>query len=168
MNGQTAPVTMDLFFPITGYLDDGEEPVYEVSDNFVFRYRCEISDIIQEHQERGDGNIASYYRGNAGVKAKLLHAEWGVEEYPGDILLGKVQIELREELTEKEKADLIDWVRGQNSDGAFECLDELPIETGYGGLAISLWNDSDDYFVCDREELDEYMSQHNSIQMGGM
>ena len=68
----------------------------------------------------------------------------------------------------KEKADLIDWVRGQNSDGAFECLDELPIETGYGGLAISLWNDSDDYFVCDREELDEYMSQHNSIQMGGM
>lgn len=43
MNGQTAPITMDLFFPITGYLDDGEEPVYEVSDNFVFRYRCEIT-----------------------------------------------------------------------------------------------------------------------------
>ena len=68
----------------------------------------------------------------------------------------------------EEKADLIDWVRGQNSDGAFECLDELPIETGYGGLAISLWNDSDDYFVCERAELDEYMSQHNSMKMGGM
>lgn len=82
MNGQTAPITMDLLFPITGYLDDGEEPVYEVSDNFVFRYRCEISDIIQEHQERGDGNIASYYRGNAGVKAKLLHAEWAWKNTP--------------------------------------------------------------------------------------
>ena len=168
MNNQTAPVTMDLLFPITGYLDDGEEPAYEVSDDFVFRYRYEISDIIREHQKRGGEDIASYYRGNAGVKAKLLHTDWGVEEYPGDILLGKVQIGLREELTEKEKADLIDWVRGQNSDGAFECLDELPIETGYGGLAISLWSDSDDYFVCERAELDEYMSQHNSMKMGGM
>ena len=105
---------------------------------------------------------------NAGIKTKLLHTDWGVEEHLGDIPLGKVKIGLREELTEKEKADLMDWVRGQNSDGAFECLDELPIETGYGGLVISLWSDSDDYFVCERAELDEYMSQHNSMKMGGM
>ena len=52
---------MDLIFPITGYLDDGEEPAYEVSDDFVFRYRYEISNIIRDHQERGDGDIASYY-----------------------------------------------------------------------------------------------------------
>ena len=114
--------------------------------------------------------MVAFNRTGDGIPAQVVLADGSVTAFVeiGTDTLAGFGFELREELTEKEKADLIDWVRGQNSDGAFECLDELPIETGYGGLAISLWNDSDGYFVCDREELDEYMSQHNSIQMGGM
>lgn len=46
MNNTTAPVTMDLIFPITGYLDDGEESSCEVNDSFLFDYRYEINGII--------------------------------------------------------------------------------------------------------------------------
>ena len=72
------------------------------------------------------------------------------------------------ELTEEETTILKDWIRGQNSDGAFECLEDYPIETEDGSLAISLWHGGSDYFIADRDELDEYIEQQNEMTMGVM
>lgn len=162
------PVKLTLYFPITGYLDDGEEPAYEVKDQFLLGYHDEIAEIINEQQNRDEADLATYYWSNDGLKAKLVSAVWTAEDFDNSILLGRVDIHLREKLTEKEKADLIDWVRGQNSDGAFECLEDHHIDTGYGSLAISLWHDGDSYFVCEQAELDEYITQHNDWKMGVM
>lgn len=162
------PVKLALYFPITGYLDDGEEPAYEVKDQFLLGYHDEIAEIINEQQSRDEADLATYYWGNDRLKAKLVSASWTVENFDDSLLLGRVDIRLREELTEKEKANLIDWVRGQNSDGAFECLEDHHIDTGYGNLAISLWHDGNSYFVCEQAELDEYITQHNDWKMGVM
>lgn len=162
------PVKLALYFPITGYLDDGEEPAYEVGDKYLWGYSDEIADVISKQQNRDDVNIVSYYWGNNSLKAKLVSATWTIEEINDSLIMGRVDICLREELTDKEKADLIDWVRGQNSDGAFECLEDHLIDTGYGNLAISLWHDGDSYFVCEQAELDEYIAQHNDWKMGVM
>ena len=71
-------------------------------------------------------------------------------------------------ITAEEKESLRDWVWGQNSDGVFECLEDDPIEIGDSQLSISLWNESDDYFVLDRTELDEYLQQKCEMNLGGM
>lgn len=162
------PVKLVLYFPITGYLDDGEEPAYEVSDEFLYRYRHEIADAIHDHQNRDMDNLAAYYRGDDGVKAKLVSAVWTRELFKDEFMFGRVSIRLREELAEEETEKLKAWVLGQNSDGAFESLEDHPIETGYGDLSISLWHDGDDYFVYDRAELEEYMAQQSGLKMGGM
>ena len=162
------PVKLALYFPIIGYLDDGEDPAYEVSKEFLYRYRYDISDLLRDYQSRDIENMAAHYHDDDGVKAKLVSAFWTRELFKGDLMFGRVSIRIREELTEDELKKLKDWVWGQNSDGAFESLEDHPIETGYGDLAISLWHDGDDYFVCDRAELDEYMAQQSSLKMGGM
>lgn len=162
------PVKLALFFPITGYLDDGEEPAYEVSKEFLYRYRYDISDLLRDYQSRDIENMAAHYHDDDGVKAKLVSAFWTRELFKGDLMLGRVSIRLREELTEDELKRLKDWVWGQNSDGAFESLEDHPIETGYGDLTISLWHDGDDYFVYDRAELEEYMAQQSGLKMGGV
>lgn len=162
------PVKLALYFPITGYLDDGEEPAYEVSREFLYRYRYEIADAIHDYQNREMDNPADYYRCDDSVKAKMASAVWTRELFKDEFMFGRVSIRLREELTEEETQILKDWVLGQNSDGAFESLEDHPIETGYGDLTISLWHDGDDYFVYDRQELDEYMAQQSGLKMGGM
>ena len=37
-----------------------------------------------------------------------------------------------------------------------------------GSLAISLWHGGSDYFIADRDELDEYIEQRNEMTMGVM
>ena len=79
-----------------------------------------------------------------------------------------MDLRLREGLTEDELTAVKDWITGQNSDGAFESLEEHPIDSEDGKLSISLWHGSNDYFVSTRDELDEYIAQQNELKIGGM
>lgn len=161
------PIKKEFFFPLTGNIDEGDSNPFTVGDSFLFDYRYDIAEVIAKHQARDIENIASFYSDNDGVREKLVSADWSTEVVDGT-LYGKVTVRLREELTEEETTILKDWIRGQNSDGAFECLEDYPIETEDGSLAISLWHGGNDYFVSDRDELDEYIEQQNEMTMGVM
>ena len=161
------PVKKEFFFPLTGNIDEGDGDFYTVGDSFLFDYRYDIAEAIAKHQARDIENIASFYNDEDGVREKLVSADWSTEVVDGT-LYGKVTVRLREELTEEETTVLKDWISGQNSDGAFECLEDYPIETEDGSLAISLWHGGSDYFIADRDELDEYIEQQNEMTMGVM
>lgn len=163
------PYKLVFLFPITGQIMEYEdEEPFEASDETIYEYRYEIADAVQAEQNRDWENLASFFQGDAALKAKLVAADWSVEELDEDTVLGKCTLHLREQITAEEKESLRDWVWGQNSGGAFECLEDNPIEIGGSQLSISLWNDSDDYFVLDRTELDEYLQQQSQMNMGGM
>lgn len=68
------PVKLALYFPITGYLDDGEEPAHEVSKEFLYHYRYDISDLIRDYQSLDIENLAAHYHDDDSVKAKLVSA----------------------------------------------------------------------------------------------
>ena len=161
------PVKKEFFFPLTGNIDEGDGDLYTVGDSFLYDYRYDIAEAIAKHLARDIENIASFYNDEDGVREKLVSAVWSTEVVDGT-LYGKVTVRLREELTEEETSVLKDWIRGQNSDGAFECLEDYPIETEDGSLAISLWHGGSDYFIADRDELDEYIEQQNEMTMGVM
>ena len=161
------PVKKEFFFPLTGNIDEGDGDLYTVGDPFLYDYRYDIAEAIEKHQARDIENIASFYNGDDDVREKLVSADWSTEVVDGT-LYGKVTVRLREELTEEENTTLKDWIRGQNSDGAFECLEDYPIETEDGSLAISLWHGGSDYFIADRDELDEYIEQLPDMKMGVM
>ena len=42
-------------------------------------------------------------------------------------------------------------------------LEQRPIETEDGDLYVSMWNDGDDYFMYDEDEMNDYLAQ----QQGG-
>lgn len=161
------PVKKAFFFPLTGNIDEGDGNPYTVGDSFLYDYRYDIAEAIEKHQARDIENIASFYSDEDGVREKLVSADWTTEVVDGT-LYGKVTVRLREELTEEETSVLKDWISGQNSDGAFECLEDYPIETEDGSLAISLWHGGSDYFIADRDELDEYIEQLPDMKMGVM
>ena len=161
------PVKMSLYFPLTGNIDEGDGNPFTVGDSFLYDYRYDINDLIEEYQDRDVEDILEYYDGDAGAKAKLVSAQWSTEIVDGT-LYGKVDLRLREELTEDELTSVKDWITGQNSDGAFESLEDHPIDSEDGKLSISLWHGGNDYFVSTRDELDEYIAQQNEPKIGGM
>ena len=146
---------------------NGDGNLFTVGDSFLYDYRYDINDLIEEYQDRDVENILDYFNENAGAKAKLVSAVWTTEDVDGT-LYGKVDLRLREELTEDELTAVKDWITGQNSDGAFENLEDHPIDSEDGKLSISLWHGGNDYFVSTRDELDEYIAQQNELKIGGM
>ena len=118
------PVKMSLYFPLTGNIDEGDGNPFTVGDSFLYDYRYDINDLIEEYQDRDVESILEYFDG--------------------------------------------DWITGQNSDGAFESLEDHPIDSEDGKLSISLWHGGNDYFVSTRDELDEYIAQQNEPKIGGM
>ena len=165
---QQGPYKLTLLFPISGeFYEYGQGP-FAASDEYIHDFWDEISSAVNELQYRDVEDIASFFNEDAVLKAKLVAATWSVEEQNDHQLMGLCTLHLRENITLEEKEILRDWVLGQNADGAFESLEDYPIETGEGTLRVSLWNDGDDYFVKDRMELDEYIAQQSGLKMGGI
>ena len=82
-------------------------------------------------------------------------------------LYGRVDVRLHEELTEEELDSLKEWITSQN-EAVCDLIEGQPIDSEDGLLAISLWHGGNDYFVSDRDELDEYIAQQNELRIGGM
>ena len=148
----------------SGHLGGFSDPLMDCK-SCKTRYRAD--NLIEEYQDRDMEDILEYFDGDESAKAKLVSAQWSTEIVDGT-LYGKVDLRLREELTESELTSVKDWITGQNSDGAFECLEDHPIDSEDGKLSISLWHGGNDYFVSTRDELDEYIAQQNEPKIGGM
>lgn len=168
MTYEAGEVTESFYFPLTAYLDEeGNGETYEADNSILRAYESSIRAQVSDEQTRDVKNMAEYYDGNEGVKDKLVSADWNVEVINGE-LYGCVYARLKAELTTEEKASLKEWITGQNSDGFGEGFEQHPLGIEEGDLYISFWNSGKDYFVYDKNEMDEYISQQNEQQMGGM
>lgn len=164
---EAGSVKKEFFFPLTAELDEGDGNMVEVDDRFVSGYTYAIRDLISEFiKEREVGNLAAYYEGNEGLKNKLCSADWTVEEIRG-VTYGKVNVRLKEELREEETTALKEWISVQNSDGAYDALEQHPIDSEDGMLCINLWRGGDDYFIKDRAELNEHIELQQEMKLGG-
>lgn len=158
--------TESFYFPLKGMLDEDEyEDYYEIDNMFLQEYKHDIREAVEREQSIGD--MAQYFNRSESVNEKLASAVWSVDEVGGK-LYGRVNVRLKEPLTEGETEILKEWISGQNSDGLGEGFEQRAIETEEGDLYVSFWNSGDGYFVYNQEEMDEYIHQQHEIQMGGM
>lgn len=158
--------TESFYFPLKGMLDENEyEDYYEIDNMFLQEYKHDIREAVEREQSIGD--MAQYFNRSESVNEKLASAVWSVDEVGGK-LYGRVNVRLKEPLTEGETEILKEWISGQNSDGLGEGFEQRAIETEEGDLYVSFWNSGDGYFVYNQEEMDEYIHQQHEIQMGGM
>lgn len=147
-----------LYFPLTGNMDVGDHNPFTVSDSFLRDYLYDISQLIE-------GNMAKQTACPC-LGDKFASAVWTIDVVKGN-LYGKVDVRLHEELTEKEEADLRQWIAEQN-EASCDTVEAQPIDSEDGLLSISLWHGGNDYFVWSRDELDEYIEQQNELRIGGM
>ena len=132
-------------------------------NRFLRCYEWDIEELIEKELSDMNEDMKDFFYDDDNAQKKMVTVMWGVEEKNG-VLYGKTEIKLREPLTPEEKEKVRDWVSGQNSDGFGEGLEQRPIETEDGDLYVSMWN-SDNYFIYDSDEFEEYLSQQ---QNGGM
>ena len=157
--------TETFYFPLVGMLEDEEyDDEYEVGNPFLMDYKWDIRELVEKEQDADLGDMKDYFYDDDNAQAKMVTARWDVAEKNGR-LFGKVDFKLREPFTAEEKEKVREWVRGQNSDGFGEGLEQRPIETEDGDLYVSMWNSGDDYFIYDENEMNNYLSQQQS---GGM
>ena len=158
--------TESFYFPLKGMLDEDEyEDYYEIDNMFLQEYKHDIREAVEREQSIGD--MAQYFNRSESVNEKLASAVWSVDEVGGK-LYGRVNVRLKEPLTEGETEILKEWISGQNSDGLGEGFEQRAIETEEGDLYVSFWNSGDGYFVYSQDEMDEYIRQQHEMRMGGM
>ena len=166
MIDRSAPVKSVFYCPLVGELVDDESESSYLDGRQLNYYGSSIQDALEADMADDKTDMAKYFDRNEEINNKLVTAKWGIEEYRGR-LFGKIECGLREELTDREKDILTEWITGQNSDGYGEHFEQQPISTDDGKLYVSFWNSSDDYTLMTHDELDEYINNKEQI-MGGM
>ena len=160
-----AETKISFFCPLVGNISDHDGDYYETDSYHINENAYAIEEAIEKEQAT-EINMAEYVGDHAGIKDKLVFAEWGVEERCGT-LYGKIDCYLTEELTPEETERLRDAIEGQNSDGLGEGFEQREIPIDEGDLYVSYWNTDDDYFLYTDDEFDEYLSQSDGMRFGG-
>ena len=75
-------------------------------------------------------------------------------------------LELLFETNTLKEAEFKDWAVSQMADGWGESFEQREIRIPDGEIYVSFWNSSDDYFMLNSDEFDEYLSQ--DLEMGGI
>lgn len=165
MTYDAGTVSKTYYFPLTGKLWDAEyeEELY-AGKRFLLGQEDSIREQFSEYTSRDIDNMSVYY--NESGADKLLLADWGFEVLD-DELYGKVDVRLTKLMTEEEENELLDWIRGQNSDGLGEGYEQQAISTDRGDLFVSFWDSGIGYFIKDEVEMDGYLG-HTGQQFGGM
>ena len=160
-----AGTKMSFFCPLTGNVSDHDGDYYETDAYMINNNADAIEEAIAKEQAT-EINMAEYVGDHAGIKDKLVFAEWGVEEHRGT-LYGKIDCYLTESLTPDETERLRDAISGQNSDGLGEGFEQREIPVDEGDLYVSYWHSGDDYFLHTQDEMDAYLSPGNGMKFGG-
>ena len=155
-----------FYFPLKGMLyEDEYEDYYEIDNMFLLEYQDDIQEAVEYYQSIDD--MAQFFKRSDSVKEKLASIVWSVDEVDGK-LYGRVNVRLKEPLTEGETEILKEWISGQNSDGLGEGFEQRAVEIEEGDLYVSFWHSGDDYFVYSQEEMDTYIHEQREMRMGGM
>lgn len=160
--GRSESVTEYFYFPLQGEIEE-EMNRNQVDESYILAYKEAIQETIEkEHRECGD--LAKYYWKDETIKENLISAIWSVKEINNE-LYGCVKTKWNSKPDEQEKAKFKEWIVGQNADGFGESFEQQPISVDNGDLYVSFWNNGNDYFVFDSNEMQEYMSKQFGMQI---
>lgn len=152
-----AGTKMSFFCPLTGNLSDHDGDYYE-TDAYIINSNADAVEEAIAKEQATEINMAEYVGDHAGIKDKLVFAEWGVEEHRGT-LYGKIDCYLTEALTPDETECLRDAISGQNSDGLGEGFEQREIPIDEGDLYVSYWHSGDDYFLHTEDCLEQFYDE---------
>lgn len=158
--------TESFYFPLSPYIQEtfADEP-YRVSSEYLAGYEDELMQALEDIRSRDTVNMAQYYNEHSSPKQEAISMDWSFEEIRGQVY-GRVDVQLKEPLAPGEKLSMKDWIRGQNSDGAFESFEDHGIAAEDGWLTVSFGGEGQQDFLYDRHEMDCYLAQQ--LEQGGM
>lgn len=140
----------------------------EYSDEYNGRFLAPYEEAIREHLKMedacDDNNLAEYFKGSNSASVKLKEVHFSTQNV-GGILYGCIRAELTEPFTPEEESEFKSWLRGQCSDGYGEGFEQHAIPIEDGEMYVSYRQSSDDYFLRNEDEFDEYLINQN---MGGI
>lgn len=163
-----------LFSPLKGFLysyDENhgglwDEPM-EIDSGLLGQYGDQIQEMIeQDHlEEEGERGLAVYLD-NRLLKRKVFSMNPTVELWNGE-LWGVLEVKSHGPLSSQELSGLMEEWRGQESDGWGECFEQREIKTEEGGIYVSFWHSGNDFFIKTEQELKQWQTQDQGMQMGG-
>jgi len=137
--------TMRIFFPSEDYFypqgEYGQEDnPMEITPTEAVAYEDVILAAIAKENRlfENDRGLAEYIHVEA-INKKVYSLYYSVEIVDGE-LWGVMTARLKEALSGKETAELLDFVTGQNSDGYGSGFEQCPINTSDGEIYVSFWN----------------------------
>lgn len=140
-------VTVNYYCPIQIHMTDKEYGDWlEVDNGYGIANEDAIREFVKHEQDCDLHNMADYFDGSTGARAKLISADWDVQEVDGE-LYGVIRTGLREPFSHEEEQEWIDELIGQAADGFGEGLEQREIKTDDGDIYISFWHSGDDYFM---------------------
>ena len=147
MTEELISVTVNYYCPLQIHMTDEEYgDWYEADNGYGIAHEDAIRELVKCEQDRDLHNMADYFHGSAGAKAKLISADWDVENVNGE-LYGVIRTGLREAFSPAEEQEWIDELTGQAADGFGEGLEQREIKTDDGDIYVSFWHSGDDYFM---------------------
>ncbi len=171
MTEELIGVTVNYYCPLQIHMTDEEYgDWFEVDNGYGIANEDAIRELVKHEQDRDLHNMADYFDGSAGARAKLISADWDVQEVGGE-LYGVIRTGLREPFSPEEEQEWIDELIGQAADGFGEGLEQREIKTDDGDIYVSFWHSSDDYFMENETDFRQRMSDNHSFgeqQIGGI
>ena len=162
MTNEAGRYTETFYFPLVGNIEEDCDEPYEVDNSYLRSFECDIRQLLQKEQDLDGTNMKDYFYDDDNAQKKMVSCKWDVVERDRT-LYGKVEFRLKEPFTDEEKVAVKEWVTGQNSDGLGVGFEQRPIETEDGDLYVSMWNDGDDYFMYDEDEMSDYLAQQGGM-----
>ena len=171
MTEELISVTVNYYCPLQIHMTDEEYgDWYEVDNGYGVAHEEAIRELVKCEQDRDLHNMADYFDGSAGAKAKLVSAVWDVQKFGGE-LYGVIHTGLREPFSPEEEKEWIDELIGQAADGFGEGLEQREIKTNDGDICVSFWHSGNDYFMENEMDFRQRMSENHSFeeqQIGGI
>ena len=171
MTEELIGITVNYYCPLQIHMTDEEYgDWFEVDNGYGIANEDAIREFVKHEQDRDLHNMADYFDGSAGARAKLISADRDVQEVGGE-LYGVIRTGLREPFSPEEEQEWIDELIGQAADGFGEGLEQREIKTDDGDIYVSFWHSSDDYFMENETDFRQRMSDNHSFgeqQIGGI
>ena len=171
MTEELIGVTVSYYCPLQIHMtEEAYGDWYEVDNGYGIANEEAIRELVKREQKNDLHNMADYFHGSAGAKAKLISADWDVENVNG-ALYGVIRTGLREPFSPEEEQEWIDELTGQAADGFGEGLEQREIKTEDGDIYVSFWHSGEDYFMENETDFRQRMSDHLGFEeqrIGGM
>ena len=166
---------LKLFSPLSGVLypydedwDDVSDQPMEIGPGELCQYEDQILERIgQEHlEEEGERGLAVYLHNHL-LERKVSSMNPTVELWNGK-LWGVLEVKSHGPLSPQELSGLMEEWQGQESDGWGEGFEQREIKTEEGELCVSFWHSGDDFSIRTEQELKQWQTQDQGMQMGGI